>query len=237
MRFLPLSVAVLSLSAALAHGQEAKPLSVPFPGLKNHVITGGEGAITEQISYDASLSKLINKPVGEPSEGASEVTRLIETKISGEKGASYFVDFDPGPSADPVFNIVESKSGKTIGQISGDVLVVPGNGFIYSIARSNEMHTERRKFELKDGKVEEVKQPFSYVGLDTRAKKPLALKAEKDGGAVIANIPAGDTLQVVIRDGEYLLIKTQFGLVGWWKMNTDVQPDNAEIEGIYYAGD
>ena len=70
-----------------------------------------------------------------------------------------------------------------------------------------------------------------------KAKASLKLSATKDGGEIIANIPARDALQAVLRDGEHLLIKTNFGLVGWWKMKTDVMPDNAEIEGIYYAGD
>jgi hypothetical protein len=75
------------------------------------------------------------------------------------------------------------------------------------------------------------------VGLKSKAKVPLKLLARKDEGDVIANIPAGESLEVVVRDGEHLLIKTNFGLVGWWKTNPSAMADNAEIEGIYYAGD
>jgi hypothetical protein len=83
----------------------------------------------------------------------------------------------------------------------------------------------------------EIEQPFSYVGLDTKANVPLTLTAGKSTGEVIAKVSKGGEVTVVLRDGDHLLIKTPFGLIGWWKMNTEVMADNAEIEGIYYAGD
>ena len=112
-----------------------------------------------------------------------------------------------------------------------------GSAFLYASGRANRMHEEHAKFAIRDGKIVEIEQPFSYVGLKSKAKVPLKLLAKKDGGEVIANIPAGDALEVVLRDGEHLLVKTQSGLLGWWKMQMNVMPDNAEIEGIYYAGD
>lgn len=236
MRSLVVASTAFALAALSAHADEkATGIPVPFPGLTTHVIAGGDAAMTEQISYDTSLAKLINKP-HELAQDV-EITRLISTRLDRAKQDTYLIDFDPGPSADPAFIITDEKTKKQVGTIGADALVVPGNGFIYAIGRTNNMHEERQKFVVRDGKLVEIEQPFSYVGLDTKAKVALTLTAAKDGGEVIAKIPEGDALQVVIRDGEYLLVKTRFGLVGWWKMKTDVMAGNAEIEGIYFAGD
>lgn len=238
MRPLLATFAGCALSLSSIHAEDkAKGLPVPFPGLTTFVIAGGDSAMPEQISYDPALSKLITKPVGKKEEGAPEVTRVLSTRLNREADDRYFVDFDPGPSADPSFTISDEKTGKRIGQIGANALVLPGNGFIYAIGRSNNMHEERQKFLLREGELVEVKQPYSYIGLDSKANVPITLTSGQGKGEVVANIPKGDSLQVVLRDEEYLLIKTQFGLVGWWKMNTDVTADSADIEGIYYAGD
>ena len=228
MRSLVVASTAFALAALSAQADEkATGIQIPFPGLTTHVIAGEDAAMPEQISYDASLSKLINKPY-EVAEGI-EITRLISTRLDRAKEGSYLIEFDPGPSADPAFIITDEKSKKKVGTIGADALVVPGNGFIYAIGRTNNMHEERQKFAIRDGDLVEIKQPFSYVGLDTKAKVALTLTVAKDGGEVIAKIPEGDALQVVLRDGEHLLVKTRFGLVGWWKMKTDVMADNAEI--------
>lgn len=230
-------LSILALSLALASAQaEEKSKSSPFPGLATLAVSEGEGPFAQQISYDSALAKVINKPILEE-EGAPEITRLVSTTLERDGKTRYFIDFDPGPSADPSFIVSDEKTGQQVGTIAADSLALPGNGFIYSRSRSNHLHTEQRKYTVRDGKLVEIEQPFSYVGLESKAKVPLTLLAKKDGGDVIAKIPEGDALQVVLRDGEHLLIKTQFGLVGWWKMKTDVMADNAEIEGIYYAGD
>ncbi len=222
----------LIVSTGFSKEKESEILA-SFPGLSSLGI-GGEAA--QKISYDSALSKVIDQPLPK-TEGAEEVRRLLSTRLNREGGAQVFVDFDPGPSADPMFVITDAKTQQRVGAIGADVLVLPGNGFVYAIGRSNNMHLERQKFVIREGKLEEIKQPFSYVGLESKANVPLTLTSEKGGGEMIANIPKGDALQVVIRDGDFLLIKTQFGLVGWWKMKADVMADNAEIEGIYYAGD
>ena len=237
MRSLILAVVGLSLAVASLEAEEKRTdLKGAFPGLATLAIPEDDSPFAGQVAYDAKLAEVINKALP-LEEGAPEIKRLIATRLDGEGGTSYFIDFDPGPSADPSFVITEQKSGKVLGSIVGESLVVPGNGFIYAEGRANRMHLEHLKYAVRDGKLVEVEQPFSYVGLQSKAKVALKLMAKKDGGEVIANIPAGDAVEVVLRDGEYLLVKTRFGLVGWWKMKENVMPDNAEIEGIYYAGD
>jgi len=232
-------ISKLTLSAAFAAAlissptvsQAAENEAAAFPGLKT--LAADQADTSGKVSYDASLATPLNKVL----DKENGVVRLLSTTLSKDAKARYFVDFDPGPSADPVFIFTDEKTNEVVGRIGADSVFIPGNGFVYALGRSNNMHLERQKFEVKGGALEEVKQPFSYVGLETKAKVPLKLTAQKDGGETIANIPKGDSLQVVIRDGEHLLVRTNFGLVGWWKMKTDVLHGNEEIEGIYYAGD
>jgi len=232
-----LTIIGLSLGLASAPAQDlGKDQPPAFPGLKEMAVSGGESPSSQRISYDAALSELVDKPLA-MEEGEPEVRRLLLTRLDRESKTRHFIDFDPGPSADPSFIVTDEKTGKEVGQIAADSLALPGNGFIYATARSNNMHLLYQKFAIRDGKLVEIKQPFSYVGLETKAKVPLTLKATQSGGETIASIPAGEPLQVVLSDGEQLLIKTRFGLLGWWKMNTKVLPESAEIEGIYYAGD
>ena len=235
-RFLTIFALSAALVSARAEEKDKEPAAQAFPGLKTLAIPEKDTPFPGQVAYDAALAEVIDLPLP-LEEGAPEVRRMIATRLNRDAEARYLIDFDPGPSADPSFIITDEKSGQQLGTIAADSLALPGNGFIYSRSRSNHLHTEQRKYTVRDGKLVEIEQPFSYVGLESKAKVPLTLLAKKDGGDVIAKIPEGDALQVVIRDGEHLLIKTRFGLVGWWKMKTDVMADNAEIEGIYYAGD
>jgi len=230
----PRFLTIFALSAALVSARaEEKPA---FPGLATLAIPEKDSPFPGQVAYDAALSEVIDKPLP-LEEGAPEIRRMIATRVNREAEARYFIDFDPGPSADPGFIITDQKTGKLVGSIGAESLAIPGNGFIYATGRANRMHLEHLKYAIRDGKLVEIAQPFSYIGLQSKAKVALKLLATKDGGEVIANVPSGDAVEVVLRDGEHLLVKTRFGLLGWWKMNPSVMAENAEIEGIYYAGD
>lgn len=239
MRLLHAVVICLFIPASVVLAEPSTPGHAEFPGLKTLVIEGGDSATPEQIGYLPALANLINKPVprADAKDPESEQTRLVSTRLSDDSETRYLIDFDPGPSADPMFVIIDEKSGTRLGVIGADKLLVPGNGFLYASGRSNEMHLVHRKFAIREGKLVEIKQPFSYVGLDSKARRPLTLKSAKNGGETVAHLPTGTPLQVVLRDDDCLLIKTRFGLLGWWKMDTGVTADTAEIEGIYYAGD
>ena len=237
MRPLTLVLAGLASTMPLV-AEEPNKTNASFPGLKTLKVDGSDSPQATKVSYDPALAEVVNKPLNPAAaNGEPEVTRILVARLDREGQAKYTIDFDPGPSADPTFIITHEKTGERIGAIGADSLTLPGNGFIYSSGRSNNLHVERQKFAIRENKLVEVKQPFSYVGLDSKANVPLTLTAGKSTGEVIANVPKGGEVSVVLRDGEYLLVKTPFGLIGWWKMNTEVMAANAEIEGIYYAGD
>ena len=230
----------LALTAAGHAGEKGPDIAASFPGLKSLAADGpgdGVGALAQKVSYDPAIAKVINKVLNPGEQGAPEVKRLLSVRLDRNNETTHFIDFDPGPSADPQFIVTDEKTGKSLGTIDADSLVLPGNGFIYGIGRSNKLHMETRKYSVQGGELKEVVQPFAYVGLASKANVPLTLTAGKGSGETIANIPKGGALEVVVSDEEYLLIKTPLGLVGWWKMKTEVTAVSAEIEGIYYAGD
>lgn len=234
----PRRLAVLAASFSLltlisARAEEAVS---SFPGLKSLAVPEDLTPYPGKLSYDPALTKVLDEDMV-MEDGVPEAHRLVSTRIDRETETRYIIDFDSGPSADPAFVVTDEKTGAVLGSIGGESLIIPGNGFLYVSGRANNLHQAQAKYTIRDGKLVEIEQPFSYVGLKSKAKVPLKLLAKKDGGEVIANVPEGESLEVVLRDGEHLLIKTNFGLLGWWKANTSVMADNAEIEGIYYAGD
>ncbi|MCW1887139.1 hypothetical protein OKA04_20540 [Luteolibacter flavescens] len=230
------AILAVSLSLLALVSARAEESAASFPGLKSVAVPEDLSPFPGKLSYDPAVTQVLDKELA-VEEGEPDARRLVSTKINREEGTTYFIDFDSGPSADPAFVITDEKSGKVLGSIGGESLIVPGNGFLYVSGRANRLHQEQAKYAIRGGKLVEIEQPFSYVGMKTKAKVALKLLAKKDGGETIANVPAGESLEVVLRDGEHLLIKTNFGLLGWWKANTNVMADNAEIEGIYFAGD
>lgn len=236
-----ISLAVLMTWVTFAYAE--KPIPSPFPGLKTYTITQSSPesySPPQQISYDPAISKMLNTRLdvefNSQGIGGIEMTRVLLTKIDRTKTNRYYIDFDPGASNDPVFAIFPEGGKSVIGTIDADHLVLPGNGFIYSLARTDKHFLERRKFFIQDNKVIESKQPYLYVGLDTRANTDFALHASVSGGAVIASIRKGDKIFVVLNEGDNYLVRSTFGLLGW----VTILPDNQEssvIEGIYYAGD
>jgi hypothetical protein len=231
----PRRLALLALLLTLI-STRAEEAPSSFPGLKSLAVPEDLTPFPGKLSYDPALTKVLDEKMA-VEDGAPDAQRLVSTRIDRENETRYFIDFDSGPSADPSFVITEEKTGVVLGSIGGESIIIPGNGFIYVSGRANRLHQEQAKYTIRDGKLVEIVQPFAYVGLKSKAKVPLKLLAKKDEGEVIANVPAGDAVEVVLRDGEHLLIKTNFGLLGWWKANANVMADNAEIEGIYYAGD
>ncbi|WP_296697257.1 hypothetical protein [Rhodoferax sp.] len=219
--------------------QPAKQGLPAFPGLRTHVIQDRVSQIPQQISFDPLLTKLLNEPLDAKynTQGIDgiDMTRVLVTRLNRISQTRHYVYFDPGASNDPAFVLAEEASTKPIGTIDADQLVLPGNGFIYAIGRTNKLHLERRKFAVQDGKLEEVKQPFQFVGLESRANVAITITTSKDGTESVAFIPKGERLFVVLSDDQYLLIRTNFGLVGWFK--TSGNRESPEIDGIYFDGD
>lgn len=233
-------LAVVSFGVAVAMAVEpAKQLPNPFPHLRTVVVEKSSTQTNRQVSYDPALSQLLNGACDFEynTQGIAgiDVSQVINTRIDRTSPTRYVICFDPGASDDPAYIVVDAKTYKPLGVIDTDHLLLPGNGFIYAIGRTNKLHTERRKFAVRDSKVVEFKQPFLYVGLESHANRALALTSSKESTDIVASIPKGERLTVLISDGDWLLIKTNFGLVGWLQTSSDREA--LEVEGIYFDGD
>lgn len=228
-RSLCCSVLVLSL-ALPAFAAE------PFPGLRTIEY---KDYFPVKISYDPQITQVVNKPLngGPEHEGEPLVTRALKTRIDRAKSEEVFIDFDPGPSADPSIVVTRVGSKEPAGYISGLEFYIPGTGAIYASGHTNTMFDTRRKYVLQVNELVEVKQPFYWVGLESKAKKDLVLYSGKDWKETVARIPKGSALTVVLNEGEnWYLIKTPFGLVGWLKIDGGSQEADT-IEGLYFRGD
>jgi hypothetical protein len=186
-----------------------------------------------RVLYNPKVSTLINRKYHD-TDPDSDYWKVVKTRISGT-GQEYLVVFSEGLSDDPTFKIYKGEETEPIFEAFATGIVIPGNGFIYTSGHTNNMFDERKKFELRKGLFVEVKQPFYFVGLASKTKKSITLYAAKNLKGPVAALPAGSPVTVLVNEGKFYLVKTEFGLVGWVK----IDPNNSEetIDGLVYAGD
>lgn len=142
---------------------------------------------------------------------------------------------------------------KTDAYIGGKEIYLPGNGFFYTAGHVNNMFNQRSKWFIQNNLLAQTPQPFYYVGLTTKAKEPVAIYADIALTQKVADIAAGSPLTVLLNlppgqapaseqdaangfhQYEYFLLKTEFGLTGWVKIDTYAM--NTPIDGLFFAGD
>ena len=200
------------------------------------------------LKYNKKLTVVVNKPVfkldksdpfyQEPGEMGMDMQILVKTKIT-ESGDEYAIMFSSGPSDDPTFLIYKADTPKEpIADIYALELYIPGTGFIYSAGHTNNLFNTRKKFKLSGNKITEVKQPFYYVGKESKTLKAVKLYDSESMSNVVAQLPADYSVEVLINKAgtNNFLIKTDFGLTGWVEMENPMY-GNETVEGIYYSGD
>ncbi len=205
--------------------------------------------ITKKISikYNKDITKIYDEtcgklPKSDPlfvSEGpGTGNTKAMKTKISSS-GSNYYVVFSSGPSADPEFIFYkDGELNQAAFSISALDIVIPGNGFIYSSGHTNNMFNKRRKFKVENNKLKEIEQAQYYVGLKTKTLKPIILYKSENLKTNIANLPKDYSIEVLLnkRNTGLFLIKTDFGLTGWVKLENQMYGNHA-IDKLFYAGD
>lgn len=224
--FTLVAMALLPFSLARAAGEEPA-----FRELKAVAVSGAEFAA--RVHYDPPSTTLVNKPY---KRDDVNWTRVLSTPIDRKNPQPYEIHYTEGMSGDPMFRIVKVGASQAAGELTGIELFLPGNGSAYVSGHTNSLFDHRRKFELKDDKLVEVKQAFSYVGLASKALRSITIHADKKLSQPVAIIPAGGALTVVLNEGEHYLIKTPFGLLGWIRYSASPQQADL-IEGLYFKGD
>lgn len=202
------------------------------------------------FGYDKKSSRLINKPCYLVSKKdplyCDKDSVITEWLLVAKFKLQYFKDslniiYSEGLSADPGF-IISTATNKLIGRFSCLELYINNLGTIYTAGHVNNMYNRKRKFQIQTDTVIEVKQPYNFVGLKGKTLKDIILYKDKTGDEVVAQIPKGYEIEILLADSstkdfetDYnFIVKTEFGLVGWLRLEGFA--DNV-IEGLFYAGD
>jgi len=72
-------------------------------------------------------------------------------------------------------------------QISSTTLIIPGNGFLY-VSGHTIIALIIEEICLERERILEVRQPFYYVGIESRTLKDLAITSKKQSGEIVAHI-------------------------------------------------
>ncbi len=228
MRLLFLAVVVVMS----AHAHAEPPPVQSFKHL--HQIKLPEGS----IFVDKQSIEVVAKPIKGYGGDA-----LLACRFQRE-GENFKVIFHQGESDDPTF-VIQGDKG-TSADFHGTELYLPGGPSLYVSGWTNSYFNHRRKFTFKGGSITEVEQPFHYVGLKSRVKRPehlqdekktvtVTLYRDKSKSAVVARLGVGSEIEVLLADGpKWYLVRTSFGLVGWVPFDSAAR-DSAI--GIGYAGD
>jgi hypothetical protein len=198
-----------------------------FPQLKSLKL---EGVSEAYVLYEAEQAEIINKK--DPKEEGEGTIVVLKAMLDAKNPEIYTVLFQPGLSNDPFFII--RRGNREIGSLEANELILPGSGIVYTTGHTNKFFDERRKYQLKDGKLREVKQPFLHVGLQTKAKSAIVLYSSTDYRQVLTTLPKNTEVEVLVANGKNYLIRTPFGLTGWWKNDSGKE---TPFENLQYQGD
>jgi hypothetical protein len=200
-----------------------------FPGLQTKRLDGIE------VHFKAELqTKDVERSA--KTDDSEETEFLLATYLDDKREQLYSIGFNPGPSDDPSFEIWPFGKRDQMVSMSGLSLYLPGNGSVYVSGHTNNMFDMRRKFERVNGQWQETKQPFYFVGKESKTLKAITLYGELGLKTEVAKLPPGAAITVLINQDDYFLLKTPFGLTGWMKLEEYSQLAET-LEGIYFAGD
>jgi len=201
------------------------------------------------VKYDPKITEVYNTEYGDLSPddpfyddkaGMPPYNiKLLKTKIMRNSDVFYYVLFSHGPSGDPHFLIYEDgKFDKPVFEVYALKLYINGSGNIYSEGHTNNMFNQRRKFHLSNGVFTETEQPYYHVGLKTVTNTSIKLYKSEQMKEVVASLPKNYSVEVLLnkKDTQLFLIKTDFGLTGWYKPE-HLRYGMQDIKGLYYAGD
>jgi len=217
----------------------AEPPDIGFTGLKAHSFES-QCFGPRSVHFDPALAQPKNDFEEIPDHPAGGYRTVLTGRIARSSKDEFELRYDDGPSCDPTFTLWRKGADEPIGEFGGDQVVIPGNGFLYVIRRSNRSFEGREKWAIHKGQLVEITQSHYYVGVTTATLKPATLLQQPETGAtVIANVPKGEKVLVVVQqtvDGrDWYLVRTRFGLLGWTE--DAAYGDERQFEDIQFLGD
>lgn len=249
-RILLLFLVIVAASTAFSQTKQAFPqLTWITAYTHNDYSEGNFGYDPATFTYVGKL--LQNLPKSDPCYDAGndlDYALIGRFKTSAMK-ESINILFSPGPSVDPQFRITDARNRELFHDFAEE-LCINANSTIYTSGNTNKMFNERRKYQYANGKVTEVKQPFCYVGVKGKLLKPVTLYSQKTGGAIVANLPVGYEIEVLLAEEDYkkdadgygeaknYLARSAFGLVGWLRLKEeDMTMHDPVVRGLGFMGD
>jgi hypothetical protein len=187
--------------------------------------------------YVPSLTTIINEPI--PNE-LETVIRVAKLRLSSRSDDTLLVDYDAGPSCDPGFIIYRIERGGPrllAYAIIGLELEAPGDGCFYVRGHADSWFDKRRTFTVDGGDLRELRQPFYYVGLETKTLKQIIVFSSEGFSEETRVVPAGTPITVLLNDGDSFLLKTDHDVLGWWRPRSTSPQKAEEIEGLFLRGD
>jgi hypothetical protein len=209
--------------------------------------------LTKEVVFDPGIQKitivtaknLAREPKLPPEESKYQkfyeeagvyMSYPLDVKLSPDDKDYLVLRCDSGGSNDPQCVLSASQDPDKEGvAIPGTLFVIPGDGCVYSGGHTNNMFSARALTCRKDGKLQQVAQPFSYAGFQSKALRKLTLYADKQKSGIVTTISKGDFVEVVLQDGDFFLLRDAFGLLGWAALEQSQQA--TDIEGFFYNGD
>ena len=148
--------------------------------------------------------------------------------------------YTEAPSDDPTFIAVHN--GEIILEESGSTLHFKGNT-IYIEGIGNSYFNKKRKFQFINNTYKEVTQSFYHIGIKGKLNYPIKIYKTDKLLKQLAYLPKGYEIEVMLGQtgGEYndllkILIKTEFGLVGWFNFEA-IAYGTPLIDNLWYHGD
>jgi hypothetical protein len=221
-----------------------------FPNLKRVSIDADLGVF---FNYDAKTTRLINKPCFELDKTDQRFCTkdsvylewiVVAKHKSKELEDSVFVIYSPGWSTDPRFGIY-SKNDDCLLSLNCLDFYINNQGTIYTAGHTNNVYNRKRKFQLHADTAIEVKQPYNYVGFKGKTTKDIILYSDTLKSEIVAKIPKNYQIEILLtlsstNDFEIdrkFLVKTEFGLVGWYIEEEVYLSYPLFVEGLFYNGD
>ena len=206
--------------------------------------------------HDPKNSTFLNESLPGKDE-EPEVHRALRGKLAGDD-KDYFVYCDQGMSGDPnctIFPVPADGKAPTETTydenrtLNGETYYLPGDGTVYTDTRANLYYQTRSKYTLKDGKLDEVIQPYHYIGVDSKAENTFTLDG-LDGKK--HKVKKGEKVHVILDDPHAipckedeicklkLLVQNAAGDTGWVIPDTysgEEDKPGPKIEYIRFYGD
>ena len=203
--------------------------------------------------FNPANSKFLNETL--PIKGdRPEIYRALRGKFAGDD-KEYLLQCDEGMSADPNCTIFPAgdniPDGPYYGDntLNGETYYIPGNGYIYTDTRANLFYQTRSKYVLQDGKLSKIKQPYQYIGVNSKAQN--SFKLDGLDGKKHA-VKKGEKVHIILDDpyaipckkdslcNIKLLLKNSHGNIGWVVpdlVNSEYENPGPKIEYIRFYGD